>query len=156
VCFGATVSGRPAELPGADAITGIFINTLPVRVVLDSRGVVDWLRELQDAQVAARRFAYVSLPDLQSWSDLPGGANLSDSVVVFENYRINDQAAAAQGLRVRELDAMETTSYPLTVVVAPGHGLDIALGYDPAVFDARTVTRIAGHLRALLDGIVAD
>jgi amino acid adenylation domain-containing protein len=155
VCFGATVSGRPAELPGADAITGIFINTLPVRVVLDGRGVVDWLRALQDAQVAARRFDYVSLTDLQSWSDLSGGANLFDSIVVFENYPINDQAAAAQGLRVRELDAMETTSYPLTVVVAPGQGLDIALGYDPAVFDAATITRIAGYLRALLDGIVA-
>ena len=32
VCFGATVSGRPAELAGVDDITGIFINTLPVRV----------------------------------------------------------------------------------------------------------------------------
>ncbi|MGH3991453.1 MAG: condensation domain-containing protein, partial [Pseudonocardiaceae bacterium] len=35
VCFGATVSGRPADLPGADAITGIFINTLPVRIAVD-------------------------------------------------------------------------------------------------------------------------
>ena len=35
MCFGATVSGRPADLPGADQITGIFINTLPVRARLN-------------------------------------------------------------------------------------------------------------------------
>src|SRR5207248_6509369 len=35
VCFGATVSGRPAGLAGVDDITGIFINTLPVRVTAD-------------------------------------------------------------------------------------------------------------------------
>lgn len=34
VLFGATVSGRPAELPGSDVMVGLFINTLPVRVSL--------------------------------------------------------------------------------------------------------------------------
>ena len=34
VVFGATVSGRPAELPGVETMVGLFINTLPVRVDL--------------------------------------------------------------------------------------------------------------------------
>ncbi|MGH3801879.1 MAG: condensation domain-containing protein, partial [Pseudonocardiaceae bacterium] len=51
VCFGATVSGRPADLPGAQDITGIFINTVPVRVDVDPAisprvGAVQWLRGL--------------------------------------------------------------------------------------------------------------
>src|SRR5215211_2849855 len=32
IVFGATVSGRPGELPGVEAMVGPFINTLPVRV----------------------------------------------------------------------------------------------------------------------------
>ncbi|MCP4661724.1 MAG: non-ribosomal peptide synthetase, partial [bacterium] len=35
VLFGATVSGRPAELAGVESIAGLFINTLPVRVRVD-------------------------------------------------------------------------------------------------------------------------
>ncbi|WP_265923424.1 condensation domain-containing protein, partial [Cupriavidus nantongensis] len=30
VAFGATVAGRPAELPAAQQMLGLFINTLPV------------------------------------------------------------------------------------------------------------------------------
>ncbi len=32
VVFGATVSGRPPELPGIEQMIGLFINTLPIRV----------------------------------------------------------------------------------------------------------------------------
>ena len=40
VVFGATVSGRPAELPGVGEMIGLFINTVPVRVGVDgSRSV---------------------------------------------------------------------------------------------------------------------
>src|SRR5262249_41966676 len=129
VCFGATVSGRPAELPGVDEITGIFINTLPVRVDVDGTArLVPWLRELQGAQVDARRFEHVSLARLHAWSGVPGGVNLFDSIVVFENYPINDEAAAARGLRLRELRAIETTNYPLSVIVCPGRRLAMELG----------------------------
>src|SRR5687767_5554851 len=45
VVFGATVSGRPAELPGVERAVGLYINTVPVRVALDDGVAVgDWLR----------------------------------------------------------------------------------------------------------------
>ena len=34
VVFGTTVSGRPAEIPGAEAMVGLLINTVPVRATL--------------------------------------------------------------------------------------------------------------------------
>ena len=50
--FGATVAGRPPELPGVESIVGPFINTLPVRVeVRPERSLREWLAELQDCQV---------------------------------------------------------------------------------------------------------
>jgi amino acid adenylation domain-containing protein/non-ribosomal peptide synthase protein (TIGR01720 family) len=157
VCFGATVSGRPADLPGVEEIAGIFINTLPVRVEVDDTArVVHWLQAVQSTQADARRFDFVSLTQLQSWSNLAAGGNLFDSIVVFENYPINDEVAAAHGLRLRELTAIETTNYPLCLVVLPGQRLAMELGYDPTLFDAATIKRIAGHLRQVLDVVVAD
>jgi amino acid adenylation domain-containing protein/non-ribosomal peptide synthase protein (TIGR01720 family) len=157
ICFGATVSGRPADLPGADTITGIFINSLPVRVDVDgARAVAPWLRELQSAQAEARRFDFVSLAQLQSWSDVPGGVEVFHSLVVFENYPINSDAAAVHGLKVRDLQALEATNYPLSLVVSPAARLSIELGYDPDLFDRATVEQMVGHLIRVLNSFVDD
>ncbi|ROP36112.1 non-ribosomal peptide synthase protein (TIGR01720 family)/amino acid adenylation domain-containing protein [Saccharothrix texasensis] len=153
VCFGATVSGRPAELPGVDAITGIFINTLPVRVRVDgAEPVADWLRALQDAQVESRRFEHVPLADIQSWSGVERGTNLFDSVVVFENYPVEP----AEDMGLRELSAVETTSFPLSATVYPAERLGLLLGYEPAMFERAGVERLGDRLRRLLVGLVAD
>ncbi len=66
VVFGATVSGRPAELPGVEHMLGLFINTLPVRVRLDeSATVVDLLRRVQDDQVAMLEHHHIGLSEIQ-------------------------------------------------------------------------------------------
>ncbi|MGH3783584.1 MAG: non-ribosomal peptide synthetase, partial [Pseudonocardiaceae bacterium] len=157
VCFGATVSGRPADLPGAEDITGIFINTLPVRVEVDTAaGFIGWLQQVQTNQAEARRFDFVSLSELQTLSDIPGGTNLFDSIVIFENYPFNDEVAAARGLQLRELQAIEITNYPLTLMVAPHQRLSIELSYDPTLFNSATIKRMADRLQLLLNGIAAD
>jgi amino acid adenylation domain-containing protein/non-ribosomal peptide synthase protein (TIGR01720 family) len=157
VCFGATVSGRPADLPGVDDMTGIFINTLPVRVdVDDTARVAEWLAHLQTEQVRSRRFEHVPLTRLHSWSAVPGGSNLFDSVVVFENYPMDETAAAAHGLVLRDLRAIETTNYALSVLVYPNRRLSVVLGYEPAQFDEATVRRLARRLHGLLTGLASD
>ncbi|MFI0776430.1 non-ribosomal peptide synthase/polyketide synthase [Streptomyces sp. NPDC021212] len=159
VCFGATVSGRPTELPGADSITGIFINTLPVRVGVhegaEGAGIVPWLRDLQADQADARGFGHVPLSQLQGWSEMPGGTDLFESLVVFENYPINSSAAAEHGLRVRELQALESTNYALTVVVSPGSELSVELGYDPRLFEETTAQGLAAQLTHVLGALAA-
>jgi amino acid adenylation domain-containing protein/non-ribosomal peptide synthase protein (TIGR01720 family) len=157
VCFGATVSDRPADLPGVEDITGMFINTLPVRVeVNDDAGVLPWLQELQAAQAESRRFGFVPLTQIQTWSELPGGEDLFDSIVVFENYPINDEQATAHGLAVRELQAIESTNYPLTVVVSPRRQLSVEFGFDADAFDAALIERLSGHFIRVLTALSAD
>ncbi|MEU2060470.1 non-ribosomal peptide synthase/polyketide synthase [Streptomyces sp. NPDC013455] len=157
VVFGTTVSGRPAELPGVTSMVGLFINTLPTRVHVDGhRPLQDWLRELQAAQSEARRHDFVSLAQVQSWSDVPGGTGLFDSIVVFENYPFDEGSLARHGLTMEQERDLEPTNYPLSVVVAPGDALTVNLDYDPAAFDATTVEALGASLRTLLTGIAAD
>ncbi|MFG2094578.1 non-ribosomal peptide synthase/polyketide synthase [Streptomyces sp. NPDC048612] len=157
VVFGTTVSGRPAALPGVESMVGLFINTLPTRVRIDGRrGLLDWLRELQHAQSESRRHDFVSLTDLQTWSEVPRGTNLFDSIVVFENYPFDSEALSRHGLGIEQERDLEPTNYPLSVIVAPGERLTVALDYDPAVFDAATVERLGTCLRVLLTEMAAD
>ncbi|MEG8279903.1 non-ribosomal peptide synthetase [Streptomyces sp. AHA2] len=156
VVFGTTVSGRPAELPGVTSMVGLFINTLPTRLRVDRRRpLLEWLRELQAAQSESRRHDFVSLAQLQSWSEVPGGTGLFDSIVVFENYPFDAGALARHGLAVEQERDVEPTSYPLSVVVAPGDDVTVSLDYDPAAFDAATVEGIGASLRTLLTQVAA-
>ena len=157
VCFGVTVSGRPPDLPGADAMIGMFINTVPLRVrVPDGARVRDWLRTLQAAQAYARKFGFVGLTRLREWSGLPADAALFESIVVFENYPINETAADAHGLRLHDLQAIETTSYPLTIVVSPGEEMLVEVGFDPRRFGPATGNLVTAGLRRVLERFTAD
>ncbi|MFJ7907175.1 non-ribosomal peptide synthase/polyketide synthase [Kitasatospora sp. NPDC096204] len=156
VVFGTIVSGRPAELPGVTSMVGLFINALPTRVRIDAaRPLLDWLREVQDQQSEARRHDAVSLAQLQGWSELPGGTALFDSIVVFENYPFDAESLTRHGLGVETEHVLEPTSYPLSVVVAPGADIEVSLDHDPAAFDAATVERLGASLRTLLAGMAA-
>ncbi|GAA0968406.1 non-ribosomal peptide synthase/polyketide synthase [Streptomyces rhizosphaericus] len=154
VVFGTTVSGRPEGLPGVETMVGMFINTVPTRAVAEGgREVVAWLRELQEQQSESRRFDFVALPRIQALSAVPAGEALFDSMVVFENYPFDEASAAGAGIRVREVRAEDSTSFPLCLRAYLGDRLGFDLAYDPALFDAATVERAAAHLETLLTGI---
>ncbi|MCA1682291.1 MAG: AMP-binding protein, partial [Actinobacteria bacterium] len=106
-------------------------------------------------QVESRQFDFVSLTALQSWSDLPGGVNLFDSIVVFENYPIGDTSAET-GMHIHDVHVVDTTNFPLTLSAYLDDQLRIQLGYDPTLFDAVTIERMAEHLEMLLNGMVKD
>ncbi|WP_344432291.1 amino acid adenylation domain-containing protein, partial [Amycolatopsis minnesotensis] len=157
VCFGATTAGRPAGLTGADAMVGLFINTLPVCVDVDpADGLVPWLQRLQNEQVAARQHEHVALAQVKAWSGLERGVELFESVVVFENYPVDAELAAERGLVLAEIGKTTGTNYPLNVVVYPGEPLLIELYYDPEAFDVATVDRMAGHLRTIVEAVAAE
>ncbi|HEY9421560.1 MAG TPA: condensation domain-containing protein, partial [Thermoanaerobaculia bacterium] len=117
VVFGNTVSGRPASLPGADAMIGCFINTLPVRVTLPpEEELAAWLKRLQTEQTAQRQFEYSSLLDVRGWSGLPGNRPLFEAIMVFESSSaIIERSESWQGY--------QRTNFPLTMVVWPGKDL---------------------------------
>jgi amino acid adenylation domain-containing protein len=156
IVFGATVSGRPPDLAGAENMTGLFINTLPVRVqVNENRIVSEWLRAVHTQQAEMRQYEYSPLVQVQSWSDVPRGTSLFESILVFENYPVQASAIAREEstLRVLEFESAEQTNYPLTVVALPGEQLTLEISYDAALFDEATVQRMLAHWRTLLENL---
>ena len=158
VVFGATVAGRPPDLLAADSMLGVFINTLPVRVcVSPSVRLADWLQELQDLNVELRQYEYSPLADVQGWSDVDRGSSLFESILVFQNYPM-DEAVADYGrtLGIDVIDVEGWTNYPLTIVVTPGTKLSLILSYDRQHVDESTVQRIAEHWTVLMEAMTAQ
>ncbi|MDR3082294.1 MAG: condensation domain-containing protein, partial [Streptomyces sp.] len=84
VVFGATVAGRPPELPGVETMVGLLINTVPVRVRLDgSQPVLEMLRELQNRQSTLLSHHHLGLPEIQKAAG-PGAA--FDTLIVYESF----------------------------------------------------------------------
>jgi hypothetical protein len=154
VLFGATVAGRPPEIDGVDQMVGLFINTLPVRVQVPSEAPLGvWLQQLQVKQSEQRQYEYSPLVQIQEWSDVPPGAPLFNSLLVFENFPVNESLREQRGsLQIDNISSAESTNYPLTVVAGPGQELTLKIGYDRRRCDADMITRMLGHLRTLLEG----
>ncbi|MBW3650620.1 MAG: amino acid adenylation domain-containing protein [Actinobacteria bacterium] len=154
VVFGATVSGRPAELCGVESMVGLFVNTVPVRVRVD-RGepAVSWMRRLQDQQAQLMAHHHVSLAAIQA---AVGIGQLFDSLVVFENYPIDaEKPAGAGAVRVIDVERRDATHYPLCLTVVPGRRLALRLSYRPDMVEAGLAGRIAGWVERVLAAVVA-
>ena len=157
VSFGATVAGRPAELAGAEDIVGLFINTLPV---VDGASphmkVGAWLRDLQDRNLSLREHDWTPLYEVQRLAGRPGRP-LFDTILVFENYPV-DQALKEKNPRftVGRTRLVETSNYPLFVMVALGERLDLVFNYHREQFDETQVRRLQGAFVRLLEALSAD
>ncbi|HEV3503728.1 MAG TPA: condensation domain-containing protein, partial [Actinomycetes bacterium] len=155
VVFGATVSGRPPELPGVESMVGLFINTVPVRVRLDpAETVAALLARLQDEQSRLTASHHVGLAEIQRRAGL---GELFDSLVVFENFpdagRLPGPAA---GLRVVDGTGRDATHYPLTWLVEAGEPVELVAEYRPDLFEPAAVERMVDAMEAVLAAMVAD
>ncbi len=153
VVSGTVVSGRPAELPGAESMVGMFVNTLPFRVNVPDEGpVADFLTALQKAQAELREFEHCSLAWVQERTKIPRGQPLFDSVVVFENW-LGDLGAAqwSDSVPISFLEARTGSDHPLALIAQPGDSIRFHLRYDVDRFDRSAIQRMLGHLLTLLN-----
>ena len=92
VAFGTTVSGRPAELAGADSMVGLLINTVPVRATLTAATTVaDLLDQLQNTHTDTLEHQHLALTEIHR---LTGHDQLFDTLFAYENYPIDTTALA--------------------------------------------------------------
>ncbi|HEY8983658.1 MAG TPA: amino acid adenylation domain-containing protein, partial [Streptomyces sp.] len=157
VVFGATVAGRPAELPGVGSMVGLFINTVPVRVRMDPADTLaDLLARVQDEQAALLPYQYVGLSDIQRQTGL---GELFDSATVFHNLPAPSAETRRQresGLSIASGESRGATHYPLVLVADPGERLRLVLSFRSDVFDRGTVEAFGARLRGVLETFVAD
>ena len=159
VLFGATVSGRSLPVPGIEKMVGLFINSLPARVLVEpSRPVVDWLRTLQSQQAELRDYEHSHLVVIQGQSEIPRGTPLFESLVVFENYPFEESMLQSLGgIEVADAKTSEESSFPLTLVGSfRGNIFSLRLSYDRSRFDDAVAERMLGHLVTLIESLAGD
>ncbi|MCM5681092.1 amino acid adenylation domain-containing protein [Schlegelella sp. S2-27] len=156
VVFGATVAGRPASLPRAEEILGLFINTLPVPVKRQAASsVAQFLRELQSTNLRLREQEHSALADVQRWAG-SSGRPLFDSIIVFENYPVDRALRSNErhGLRFGDMATQGLTGYAMDLQVTVGERLEIEYCYALQDFADDFVHALRGHVEHLLRQMV--
>ncbi|MEV5013905.1 non-ribosomal peptide synthase/polyketide synthase [Streptomyces sp. NPDC053780] len=157
VVFGATVSGRPPELPGVESMIGLFINTLPVRARLDHAEPLGALfRRLQAEQARLLDHQWAGLADIQRWV---GHGELFDTAMVFQNYPVSADTTSRQldGLRVAGFDAVESTDFAVNLVAhTRDDSLRLRLDHRADICSGDLVRSLADRMLRVLETLIAD
>ncbi|MGD1257656.1 amino acid adenylation domain-containing protein, partial [Mycobacterium seoulense] len=155
VVFGAVVSGRPAELSGAESMVGLLINTVPVRATItrttSATGLLDQLRRAHNQTL---EHEHLALPEIHRAT---GHDQLFDTLFVYENYPIDTAAlAGAHEVSVTAFSSREFNHYPLSVQAVPGDELGLRVEFDTDVFDEAGIQALIDRFRRVLVGMAAD
>ncbi|MGN6338731.1 amino acid adenylation domain-containing protein, partial [Mycobacterium sp.] len=155
VVFGTTVSGRPAEVVGADSMVGLLINTVPVRARMTAATTTaDLLVQLRSAHNDTLEHQHLALPDIHR---ITGHDQLFDTLFVYENYPIDATALAETGgLAITEFAGREFNHYPLTLQATPGPELGLRFEYDTDVFEPATIDTLTKRFKRVLVAVTAD
>lgn len=150
--FGVATSGRDIDLPGIDAMVGLFVTTLPLRIDTRDDGgqtLEAWLADVQRRAAAIREHEAVPLTQIVKWCGLPAGRALFESLFVMSNYPAVD-AAGAEPLRIEPGDFRTVPAYPVSLIVAPSAVLHLRLVHDRQRFDDDAIAMLAQQYADLL------
>ncbi|WP_212004587.1 non-ribosomal peptide synthetase [Chitinophaga sp. HK235] len=149
VVFGVTVSGRPDNLPGVEQRVGLYINTLPLHMKVDTgRNITEWLRDIQMQQLQSRIYQYFNLNEIQRETAVTG--DMFDSVLVFENYPEGENTSRPLQLQIENVAVKERISYPLSITIGATEEIKIRFTYNEVMLPAAYAEAIAAHFRQVL------
>jgi amino acid adenylation domain-containing protein/thioester reductase-like protein/non-ribosomal peptide synthase protein (TIGR01720 family) len=158
VTFGATVSGRPSDVPGADSMVGLFINTVPVRAsITQATTAADLLGRLQAFHNETLEHQHLALGEIHR---ITGQEQLFDTLFVYENFPmemgVDIGVPGDDGLVITELASRETTHYPLVVQASPGDEVNLRVEFRSDMFEQATIDTLLGRLAKVLAAMTAD
>ena len=158
IVIGAPVANR--QRSEVEALVGFFVNTLAVRVDLESDpSVADLLDQVRDATLAS--YSHQDLPFEQVVDALKPQRSLGHNAIFQTTITLDNTppsgALDLPGLRLEGVPLRHgTTQFDLSLRMVEGeHGILCSYEYATDLFDHATIARWAGHFDTLLAAMVA-
>jgi len=156
VVFGTTVSGRGLQIKNIESIVGLFINTIPLRINTSvDCGVIETIKNVSENLNNRRGYENTPLIDINSYAGVKTNEALFDSIVVIENYPL-DQSLNKIGslLNIKSYSIYEMTSYDLVLEITTFNGISLNFNYNPSVLSEARVHTLSQHFVNILTTIV--
>ena len=158
VTHGVSISGRPPEMAGSEAMVGLFINLIPLRLGANpGQTAAAFLQAVQTGLAAANRHGTLPLPEILSrWQGrATPDQRLFDSLIAFENYPDeNLPTSSVAGVEFVDRFCDEKTEYPIGLIVLPGDPFEVHFNYDTVHFSAAAIAAIRDDYLGLLNRFI--
>jgi amino acid adenylation domain-containing protein len=166
VCFGTSISGRHAPVPGLDAMAGPLVTTVPVRVRTEGRTkTVDFLRHVQEQASGMVDYEQFGLQNIARLStDAREACNFSSLLVIqparflgsdSEEDPIMISAVQDQSINNEGLEGY--FNYPLVIHARlDDKQVHFHAIYDKQILAKAQVTAISHHLDYVLQQLLTD
>ncbi|KAH7182279.1 peptide synthetase [Fusarium flagelliforme] len=148
VCFGTSVSGRNAPVPGLDSMTGPTIATVPVRVHLDKeKSVEDFLQDIQTQASEMVAFEQFGLQNIANLSESARQACDFQSLLAIQPAKLLITVNNSDSVISLTDEASEGSfNYPLVVQVwLHDDHIQLDITYDPLVLDDSQITTLSNR-----------
>jgi amino acid adenylation domain-containing protein len=161
VVFGTVLFGRMQAGQGADRALGLFMNTLPVRIHADERGVEQAVREAHELLSELLRHEHASLALAQRSSAVPAPMPLFSSLLNYRHSAGAAQTGSPEALQARKgmqpLHREERTNYPVTISIDDfGDQLELKAQVETSVDANRVCQYVERALASLIDALEND
>ncbi|MEI7382470.1 amino acid adenylation domain-containing protein, partial [Pectobacterium versatile] len=160
VVFGSVLLGRLQGMDGADRIMGMFINTLPLRISLNNRSVIDVVRSAYDELISLLEHEQTPLALAQRCSGVMPPLPLFSTLFNFRHSQhnaVNSSPASRNWQGMRQLTVAEHTNYPLTVSVDDfGTNFRLVAQTSPGIDAARIAHYLETAICTLIDVLEND
>lgn len=132
--FGWAISGRPADLEGAEDIIGLMTSIVPCKVDVHATSSASGVRELQRCNAALQSEGHVSMSHFKTAAGLSQEEELFNTVLVVENFELQDNLPAGDRYRLSNLQWSERSEFPLVLGLVPAEDFLIELNFNPEKF----------------------
>jgi amino acid adenylation domain-containing protein/non-ribosomal peptide synthase protein (TIGR01720 family) len=166
VVFGTVVSGRPSEIEGVEAMIGLFINIVPVRMKLaDDIKFKDLLEGVQQAAIDCESHHYYPLTRIQAENS--PHQNLFDHLLSFQNYPIARQIDGLMNrddkdyhelkFAISNAESYEQGIYDLNVRISVvDERLAVEFKYNGNVYEKSFLQMVGSHFEEIVDQVLDD
>ncbi|MGE5343500.1 MAG: amino acid adenylation domain-containing protein [Candidatus Omnitrophota bacterium] len=158
VIVGTTVSGRPAAIRGIEDMVGLFINTLPLRIrTSPEETLLDVVSGIDRTLKAREAFESTPLVEIQRYSGLSSGISLFDTIVVVENYPLDNRLLPlGSPLSIHSYSMVEMTHYDLMVSVLLFDTIKVHFSYRETEFDPKSIDNLCTHFKRVVQNILEN
>ena len=156
IVFGATRACRHFDKSiQSKNMVGLFINTLPIALTVDDTTTPRSLfNVLNNYSKEIRAHEHTPPVMIQNCSRLPQGAALFESIIVFENYDVNDSLREQSAQWEKHyFYLLQHTHYPLVLSVKAGHQLALSLEYAVQKFTPSFIKQLLNHCCTILKNL---
>lgn len=159
VVFGTTVSGRNNDLDNIDNIVGLFINTVPLRIKTNvDDTVLNLLKRTRDNMYERKEYENTSLIEIITASQLENGSSLFDSIVVLENYPLENviENSNFRSLVIEDYAIKEMTNYDLVLTITFGDSMQVNIAYNDKAFELEIMENLSKNFLHILNLLISD